>query len=150
MKYFRIIAVFVVFCLVAIQFFRPERNNAYNPSAVAIAKVVTVPADVAMILKTACYDCHSNYTKYPWYANIQPIAWVLANHIKDGKSELNFSEFGSYSARRQKSKLSAVADAIKDKTMPLTSYTLIHNEARLSKKQKELVISWVDKTLTGY
>lgn len=150
MKYLRIIAVFVVFCLIAIQFFRPERNNIYNPSAVAIAKVVTVPADVAMILKTACYDCHSNYTKYPWYANIQPVAWVLANHIKDGKSELNFSEFGSYSTRRQKSKLSAVADAIKDKTMPLTSYTLIHNEARLSKKQKELVISWVDKTLTGY
>ena len=150
MKYFKIIAVLVVFCLIAIQFFRPERNNIHNPSAVAITKVVVVPADVAMILKTACYDCHSDYTKYPWYANIQPVAWVLASHVEEGKSNLNFSDFGGYSARRQKSKLSAIEDAIKDGTMPLSSYTLIHTEARLSAKQKELVISWVDKTLAGY
>ncbi|MET4081772.1 hypothetical protein ABIB40_001721 [Pedobacter sp. UYP30] len=150
MKYFKIIALFIIFCLIAIQFFRPERNIISNPSAVAITKVVTVPANVSMILKTACYDCHSNNTNYPWYANIQPVAWVLANHIKDGKSDLNFSDFGNYSARRQKSKLSAIEDAIRDKTMPLTSYTLIHNEARLSKKQKELLIRWADKTLVGY
>lgn len=150
MKYFKIIALIMLFCFLGIQFFRPERNTKSKPKAIAITKVVTVPADVQMILKTACYDCHSNYTSYPWYANIQPIGWMLANHIKEGKSDLNFSDFGSYSARRQKSKLSAIADAIKDKTMPLSCYKLIHKEARLSEEQKKLLTNWVESALAGY
>lgn len=140
----------MLFCLIGVQFIRPEQNNKSNPSAIAITKMITVPANVQIILKKACYDCHSNHTDYPWYSNIQPIAWVLNNHIKEGKSNINFSEFGSYSARRQKSKLSAVADAIKDKTMPLASYTFIHREARLSEKQKKLVTNWVASVLVSY
>ena len=140
----------MLFCLIGVQFIRPEQTNKSNPSAIAITKMITVPANVQIILKKACYDCHSNHTDYPWYSNIQPIAWVLNNHIKEGKSNINFSEFGSYSARRQKSKLSAVADAIKDKTMPLASYTFIHREARLSEKQKKLVTNWVASVLASY
>jgi hypothetical protein len=74
------------------------------------------------------------------------MGWLLANHIKEGKAELNFSEFGSYSQRRQMSKLKAIENSIKDGTMPLTSYILIHKDAKLSKEEKAFVIEWATRT----
>jgi hypothetical protein len=97
---------------------------------------------VLTIFKTACYDCHSNNTRYPWYSNVQPGGWLLASHIKNGRSALNFSEFGSYSQRKQTSKLKAIVNSLNDGTMPLKSYTLIHADARLSKDEKTLIINW--------
>jgi hypothetical protein len=105
-----------------------------------------VPGSVEGILKTSCYDCHSNKTCYPWYANIQPMGWVLANHIKDGKDDLNFNEFGTYTKRRQLSKLKAIGSSVKEGTMPLPSYTLLHQDAILSKEEKTLVTDWATKT----
>ena len=107
---------------------------------------MSAPADVAGVLKTACYDCHSNNTNYPWYANIQPMGWLLSKHIKAGKAELNFNEFGSYSKRRQSSKLKAIANSVKDGLMPLSFYTLIHGDAKLDVHKKQVIIDWFMKT----
>ena len=74
---------------------------------------------------------------------------MLANHIRHGKKELNFNEFGSYTARRQRSKLKAIANQVKDGEMPLNSYTLMHKDARLTREQKQLIIEWVQKTKDG-
>jgi hypothetical protein len=104
-----------------------------------------VPSNVKTVLEVACYDCHSNNTRYPWYANIQPGGWWLAHHIKEGKEELNFSDFGSYSRRRQINKLRSIVNSIKDATMPLSSYTLLHQDARLTSEQKALIIAWANK-----
>jgi len=89
-----------------------------------------------------CYDCHSNNTVYPWYNKIQPISYLMENHIKEGKKELNFSNFGTYSKRKQKSKLKAIYNQIKDNEMPLWSYTLIHRNAKLFNKDKALIKKW--------
>jgi hypothetical protein len=70
---------------------------------------------------------------------------MLASHINEGKTELNFSEFGSYSLRRQMSKLNGIAGSLKDGTMPLASYTFIHRDARLSKEDKTLITQWALK-----
>lgn len=136
-----ILAMFIV-----IQFIQPARNNNGQVLPADISNLYPLPDNVQAILKTACYDCHSNNTQYPWYSYIQPAGWMLDRHIKKGKEELNFSEFEAYSARRQMSKLRSVENSIRDGSMPLSSYTLMHKNARLSQDDKMLIIDWVRKT----
>lgn len=124
---------------------QPARNKNGQVLATDITRLFNVPPTVKSILETACYDCHSNNTHYPWYAHIQPGGWWLAKHIRDGKDEINFSEFGSYSSRRQASKLRSIENSINDGTMPLYSYTLLHKDGRLTNDQKAQIIAWVNE-----
>src|SRR5215210_3758877 len=122
--------------LIIIQFIRPARNISNQVAATDITKVYTVPADVQQVLKVSCNDCHSNNTVYPWYTNIQPVGWWLQNHVNEGKVELDFSAFASYSAKRQHHKLEEVMEQVKDDHMPIKSYLWIHKDAKLSADQK--------------
>ena len=131
--------------IIGIQFFRPALNKSSQVFNTDISKIVTTSDSVQILLKNACYDCHSNNTNYPWYSNIQPVGWLMANHIKKGKDELNFSEFGSYSSRRQLSKLNGIANSVKDGIMPLSSYKIIHKNTQLSTYEKALLINWVQQ-----
>lgn len=135
-----------VIVLIGIQFLPQQRNEKNQVVVSDLFRTLPVPERIGSILKRSCYDCHSNATRYPWYAKVQPISWWLAGHIRDGKKELNFDEFGSYSWRRQQSKLAAVANSVEDGTMPLSSYTLIHQSAKLSATEKQLIISWMHST----
>ncbi|MBC8988463.1 heme-binding domain-containing protein [Pedobacter sp. N36a] len=128
--------------MVAIQFFRPEKNISTIPGPDAIDAHYTVPKEIGLLLRKSCYDCHSNNTVYPWYSNIQPFSWWQQSHVNDGKEELNFDEFNSYDVKKKKKKLNEVAEMIeKDKT-PLNSYTLIHRTAILSAQDKDTLITW--------
>ena len=138
----RILAVLFVLFII-IQFIRPEKNKSLQPSTNDITTKYAVPADVKNILKTSCYDCHSNNTTYPWYAEVQPVGWWLSNHVKEGKNELNFSEFAIYTIRRQYSKLNEINDQVKKDEMPLKSYRLIHRYAKLNNQQKSAIANWV-------
>jgi hypothetical protein len=131
---------------ILIQFIRPAPNKSTAVFSRDIEKTVSVPGNVQGILKKTCYDCHSNNTRYPWYAAVQPVGWLLANHIRNGKEKLNFNEFGSYPVRRQISKLNGIANSIKHGSMPLSTYTMMHKEARLSAGEKALVIDWALRT----
>jgi hypothetical protein len=142
MRILKKILLVLLIVFIAIQFIQPARNTNGQVLPTDISKTVYVPENVQQILRTSCYDCHSNNTNYPWYNYVRPTAWILANHIKHGKKDLNFSDFGSYPTRKQQSKLKAIADQIKDGEMPLSSYTLIHQNARLSKEEKSLIIDW--------
>ena len=124
--------------LVVIQFFHPQKNISNSVSA---NKIVTT-TEVEIILKTSCNDCHSNYTIYPWYNNIQPVAWWLGHHIDEAKEKLNFGEFATYSLRRQYHKLEETEEMINENEMPLSSYTFIHRNAILSAQQKQVLIDW--------
>jgi hypothetical protein len=137
----KIILSAVIF-LIIIQFIQPARNTSDGISATDISKTVRIPESVQALLKNTCYDCHSNNTDYPWYSNIQPIGWLMAYDIKRAKNELNFSEFGSYSQRRQSSKLEGIANSIRDGIMPLSSYKMMHKNAQLSANEKTLLINW--------
>lgn len=128
--------------LVVIQFIRPERNVSEIPSQNDIRVHYSVPANVESILKRACYDCHSNNTNYPWYANIQPVLWWLQDHIEEGKEELNFSEFATYSPKKADHKLDEVIEMVEEEEMPLESYTYIHKDAVLSSSEKKLLMDW--------
>ena len=139
-----LLGLLVVFII--IQFIQPARNKSDKVLTTDLTKTIDVPENVQSILQSACYDCHSNTTNYPWYSRIQPFGWMLANHIKKGKAELNFNEFGSYPKRRQISKMNGIANSVKDGSMPLSSYTMMHKKARLTTDQKALLMDWAIKT----
>lgn len=128
--------------LVIIQFIRPSRNVSAEISPNDITKVYAVPADVQQVLKASCNDCHSNNTVYPWYTNIQPVGWWLQSHVNEGKEHLDFSAFGAYTKKRQHHKLEEVMEQVKDNHMPLNSYLWIHDDAKLTQQQKDLLINW--------
>ncbi|MEO6833087.1 MAG: heme-binding domain-containing protein [Chitinophagaceae bacterium] len=127
---------------ILIQFFRPTKNVGEEIAANQMAAVQPVPENVGQILKVSCNDCHSNTTQYPWYNNIQPVAWILNHHIVEGKKELNFSEFASYPIYRRYKKFKEIQKQIKDDEMPLFSYTIPHRDAVLSAEQKTILIDW--------
>lgn len=139
-----LLTLFALFLI--IQLIRPVRNKSGQAPETDMSKVYKMPESVQGIFKKACYDCHSNHTDYPWYTNIQPLGWWMAKHISDGKEELNFNGFGTYSIRKQKSKLKSIEGSIEDNSMPLSSYTLIHKNAKLSLREKTLVLDWLKKT----
>jgi len=135
----------VLAVLVLIQLIQPAHNESSQQLPTDISSLYVVPDSVQHVLRGACYDCHSNNTAYPWYANVQPVGWLLANHIKNGKAELNFSDFGSYPLRKQRNKLQGIINSIKDDEMPLASYKLIYPSARLSAADKALIMDWATK-----
>lgn len=145
MKFLKLFGWILLFVLVGIQLIRPDLDSKKIPQQVSIQKLFKVPDSVQVILKKSCYDCHSNQTKYPWYVHVQPIGWFLVHHVHEGKAELNFSEFGTYTPRKQKSKWFAIQNSIYDGTMPLKSYQLIHRKAILSPKEKKTLLNWVNK-----
>lgn len=140
---FKNIGIAILLVLIIIQFFHPERNLSNNTTNDIATKYV-VPDTVKAILKTSCYDCHSNHTEYPWYNNIQPVAWWLANHVNEGKQELNFNEFAAYRIARQYHKLEKISHEVNEGEMPMSSYTLIHTYAKLDAGQCKLVVDWAN------
>lgn len=143
MKILKIIALILLAAFVTIQFIPTERNQSDVVPKTDFLLVNKPPKNIGAILQETCYDCHSNNTEYPWYNKIQPASWYLEDHVKEGKSELNFSEWVGYSNRRKHSKLKSIINQIEDDEMPLYSYTLIHREAILSKSEKQLITGYM-------
>ncbi|MBI2814310.1 MAG: heme-binding domain-containing protein [Opitutae bacterium] len=145
MKITRLALVGLLVAFVAAQFFRSPRNAGTAEGPSSVGAVHPVPAGVRQILARACYDCHSNATRYPWYAAVQPVGWGLNHHVTEGRRELNFSEFAAYDARRAVRKLRHVADEVSERKMPLKSYLLLHREARLTAADIALVSRWAEE-----
>ncbi|MBK8712106.1 MAG: heme-binding domain-containing protein [Niastella sp.] len=146
MKPIKKIVLFIGIVFIAIQFIQPAHNKSGQVLPTDFTKVYVVPSNLQTILQNACYDCHSNNTNYPWYSNIQPMAWMMARHVTNGKEKINFSEFANCSSRKQISKLKEIANQIKDNEMPLSSYKLMHSKATLTKEEKNLLLNWFNNT----
>ncbi|HEY1006470.1 MAG TPA: heme-binding domain-containing protein [Sphingobacteriaceae bacterium] len=141
----RKIALIAFILFVLIQFFKPRRNISTSAHPASIASRYQVPDQVGSILKRACFDCHSNNTRYPWYSSIQPVAWYLSYHVNDGKKELNFDEFSSYTFKKQDHKLEEIAETVEKGEMPLDSYTLLHRDAVLTPEERQLIVNWANR-----
>jgi len=144
MKILKRVLLVLAGLLFILQFIRPPRNSSGSNATIDISTKFSVPQDVQNILHTSCYDCHSNNTMYPWYAEIQPVGWFLNNHIQGARRELNFSEFAGYRFRRQIIKLQQIAEQVSEDQMPLPSYLIIHNDAKLSQEQKDRLVAWAN------
>ena len=133
---------FVLFLF--LQLYQPARNSdGGQVLPIHITQLYDVPVDVQDILQISCYDCHSNNTNYPWYSYLQPTRTFMEWDINKGKKNLNFSEFGNYSKRKQENKLASIAKQIEKGEMPLPIYTLIHRDAILTNAQKETISRWI-------
>ncbi len=146
MKVAKKIAIALVVMGIAIQFVRPKKNVQYGIPKTDIANVFAMPVNISGMLRNSCYDCHSNNTHYPWYSMLQPAAWYMSYHIRNGKKDLNFNEFENYSLRKQQSKLRAIANSMEERSMPINSYLWIHKDARLSKEQRAALADWASAT----
>jgi len=137
--------------LIGMQFYRPTKNQADLKTYVAAFESETKPSqEVKIILKTACYDCHSANTRYPWYNNIAPISYWLDHHVLEGKEHLDFSDWKNYSNKKKAHKLEELIEEVGEGEMPLNSYTWTHKDARLAESQKKLLVDWAKKVRSNY
>ena len=132
----------LILAFVVIQFFQIDKTNPPINENQDFIKMYNPSPEITEQIKTSCYDCHSNESKYPWYTNVQPVAWWVKNHIDEGKEHLNFSEFGSYSAKKQAHKMEECYELIEEGEMPLKSYTIAHKDAVLDDASKRLLNSY--------
>jgi hypothetical protein len=119
------------------QLFGAPRTNP--PSSAALVG----PRPVVATLRRACYDCHSNATRWPWYSHIAPLSWVVVAHVEEGRRELNFSEWNAYYPNTQRRKLRWMGRALSEEQMPPWYYRLAHPGARLSPSDRTLLERWI-------
>jgi hypothetical protein len=131
-------------CLVgvAVQFYRPARTNPPVDPARNVVSAASIPADVSAILTRSCFDCHSNETRWPWYSAVVPMAWGVANHVTEGRAQMNFSEWGAYAPRKRVAMLEKMCDEVREGKMPLPQYLLLHSDARLTEADWKAVCDW--------
>ena len=141
-------AVAVAIIFVGIQFVRPERINPPVVAAHALESHVSVPPEVKGVLTRACSDCHSNETRWPWYSNVAPASWFLADHVEEGRDNMNFSTWSSYQRRQAEGLLDQVCKEVQHGAMPLRSYTLLHPDAKLSEADVKTLCDWANSERT--
>ncbi|HAB27612.1 heme-binding domain-containing protein [Aequorivita vladivostokensis] len=136
----KIVLIVALIALVAIQFIRPDKNTGGYESVALFERETTPSAEVALILKETCYDCHSDQTQYPWYSEIAPFSLWLDEHIEHGKEHFNVSAWSTYSIKKKEHKLEELVEMVEDGEMPLESYAIIHGG--LSDEEKKLLLQW--------
>ena len=144
-KILKILAIVIVVAFIVLQFFRIDKSvPSINPSE-TLESAVSVPPDVSLILGRSCNDCHSYSTIYPWYSNVQPVAWFLKNHIDDGRRKLNLSIFNTYTNKKKAKKLEEICEQVESKEMPLPSYLWIHWDSTLKDTEARALCDWANQ-----
>jgi hypothetical protein len=138
----KIAIIVLAFLFIAAQFVRPDRTNPPINQAETLEASTAVPADVAAVMSRSCNDCHSHKTIYPWYSNVTPFNWFLANHISEARREMNFSVWNTYAPKKKAKKLEEICEQIEAGEMPLPSYLWIHRDAVLEPSQAKLLCDW--------
>ncbi|WP_312902556.1 heme-binding domain-containing protein [Chryseobacterium taichungense] len=142
------VLIVILVAFIIIQFFPIDKTNPEPTPGMDFLKIKNTKPEIAKIIKTSCYDCHSSETKYPWYSNVAPFSWMLKNHIDEGRKELNFSTFAIYPAKDQAHKLQECIEMIEKKEMPLESYFIGHQDAKLSDEQRKILIDYFKREKT--
>lgn len=150
MKLLKKISLAVVVVLVGMQFFSPTKNISPGSHTEVFIKETNPSTELKTIFENSCYDCHSNNTEYPWYNNIAPISYLLADHVKEGKKHLNFSEWQGYSLRKKDRLLEEIEEVVIDGNMPLNQYTFFHNNTELTPNEVNKLVEWVRQTRIIY
>ncbi|MBL4663074.1 MAG: heme-binding domain-containing protein [Flavobacteriaceae bacterium] len=142
------ILLLVLAALVIMQFIRPDKNQGGYESIAAFEADTKPTKEVVGILQANCYDCHSAETQYPWYAEIAPFSYWLADHIKVGKHHFNVSEWESYLLKKRDHKLDELIEMVEKKEMPLDSYTWLHGD--LTEEDSQLLLHWAQLVRLRY
>lgn len=138
------IAVGLVAAFGLLQLANPDRTNPPVNPARDLFHVSPPPPEVAAAVRTSCFDCHSQETKWPWYSRIAPMSFLVASDVKNGRARLNFSDWPVDSPEKASRKFGAISDEVDSGDMPLKKYTLIHRDAVLSDAQRKLIVDWAE------
>lgn len=150
MKIVKKILWLLLIVFIIAQFFGPEKNEGDITKIETFIAETNPPQNVKQILKESCFDCHTDVTRYPWYFNVTPVNYWIADHIEHGKDELNFSNWADYSLKRKEHKMEEVWEEVKEKEMPLDSYTWTHGDANLTDEQIEALVAWAKTIQENY
>jgi len=150
MKNFKRIAVILLGVFVLMQLIRIDKTNPETVIENQFAVVENAPTEVTEIMQRACFDCHSYETKYPWYTNVAPVSWIIKDHINEGREELNFAEWGTYSEGKRHHKLEECLEEVAKGEMPLKGYVVWHNEALLTPNDTATLFPFWRKTMRNY
>ncbi len=137
------VVYFVIGFAIAIQFIRPDFKNPAVDDKVALS---TDP-HVMRVLKTSCYDCHSNETKYPWYHNVAPVSWLMSNNIDNGRKALDFSNWGNIESDVKLKRLERAKQLVSNEMMPKSEYLLMHKNAVLKNEDKQTLEQFFDSQI---
>lgn len=137
----------LVLFLILAQFVRIDKTNPPVVEVNDILNITSAPEEVRVMMKNACYDCHSNETKYPWYMEIAPISWWTKGHVNNARESLNYSEWASFPEDAKKHKLEESALKVRKKWMPISSYLIAHPEARISEEERETLAKWFESQM---
>ena len=137
-KYY-LIALAVIFGLMQLIPAYQKSNPKTDPSL-----EIKAPKEVMAILKRSCYDCHSNETKWPRYADVAPMKWVVRRDVIQGRKALNFSEWEKYSDDKKAELKKQIFRSV-ILAMPLPQYLWLHPEAKLSKEDKKIIQDWASE-----
>jgi len=145
MKRWKIIVIIPVLGFAIIQLLPSKlpESVANNPNDLLANNLIN--DSVALLLKSTCYDCHSNITVYPWYSYVAPVSWLVGRDTKIGREHLNFSEWESYSMKQKLKALTEIAEVVESKEMPMPIYQIIHTNARISKEERMVFINWTEQ-----
>lgn len=132
----------LVIAFAAVQVAQPSRTNP--PVKTDFLKTASAPPDVAAMFRSACYDCHSDETRWPWYSYVAPMSWQIAQDVNHGRQHVNLSEWPADKPDLARKKIEDMSDEIDDGDMPLSKYTLIHKDARLTSQQRDRLTQWLN------
>jgi len=144
----KILGYVLVITLIVMQFFRPDKNEGGYESISNFEKDTRVSDEVLSILKKNCFDCHTNQTRYPWYAEVAPISYWLNDHIINGKKHFNMSEWNAYSEKKKSKKMDELIEEVKEGEMPLNFYTWIHGS--ITEEEKDILVQWATMSILNY
>lgn len=137
-------ALGLIVIVAGMQLFRPARTNPPEDQTHTIYAHEAMTPDVAVILAKSCNDCHSSHTVWPWYTNLAPISWMIVAHVNEGRAELNFSDWTSYSAQDRRKLLREICEQSASREMPGIFYTSVHPNTRLSDSDIQSVCTWTN------
>lgn len=135
-----------------LQLVQPEPPQGELPGDGPIAQHVEIPAHVDRLLRVACYDCHSDQTRWPWYARVSPVSWLVAGDVEHGRSNLDFSRWSTHPVREPTpfQRFRWICRDIREDVMPPKLYLLAHPEARLTVAEEEAICAWSERALQRY
>ena len=141
-KIIKISVIALALLFAGVQFVRPSRVNPPEAEGRAIEAHVRLTPEVASVLRRSCMDCHSNRTEWPWYSNVAPASWLVAEHVDDGRRHLNFSDWARLNRGDAGFMLGLMCKEAQTGSMPMPSYTLLHREAVLSASDVRTLCDW--------
>jgi hypothetical protein len=141
-KYLKWAFLFAMLVMAMLQFIQPAHTNP--PVTNDFLAATAAPQNIAAMFHAACYDCHSNQTRWPWYSHLAPMSWQIAQDVSGGRGQMNLSEWPANDPKRAWKRMEDMSEEIDQQEMPLKKYTLIHADARLTADQRTALTQWLD------